>query len=524
MQKSSDSAPKSSTPSTKTRVEDATRVSVLEELEAERLNIELKLNREQMLQRCRDDINAFITYCFGIKQHAFHRKLQSLADTHQYLSLACPIEHGKTTNFSIARPLWLLGNQPHHTLAILGNATENPERCLGVIRTHIEQNPRVKEVFPDLELIEATKSQITVKRPPTLDKDPSIIAMGVGGSIIGRRWSGLILDDFIDFQNSWTHGERRKLWSLIESTVLGRVIQSGFIISIGTPWHLEDAFHKLQDLPEFTHYRFDATDMLWPEIYTDPLTGKEYGFTKKRLDGKRKSMSALEFDRQFRCLASTDSMRIFERDAIEMCKVPGKGKKLGRVAPEGSTIVTGVDAAIKKQDTADLTCFFTVAIKDGKKEVLDIQSGRWELSEIVRQAIAIVRKYPQHAGFRVETNAAMDYLRQTLENPDMLRALGATEADMQRIRVTPHQTTARKYDPVTGVRGMQVDFEQTRFIIPCDEHMVCEEETQAWIDELLKFDPLAHTGDRAMASWLATEEARRYSASSGTIWDSFGLI
>jgi hypothetical protein len=32
---------------------------------------------------------------------------------------------------------------------------------------------------------------------------------------------------------------------------------------------------------------------------------------------------------------------------------------------------------------------------------------------------------------------------------------------------------------------------------------------QAWISEMIYYDPAAHTGDRLMASWFATECARQ---------------
>jgi hypothetical protein len=124
-----------------------------------------------------------------------------------------PIEHGKTFQCSIALPLHRLGNDLHENIAIIGNAPENPEACLDVIINHINNNNRVHQVFPKLELETVRKEYILAKRPLSNDKEPSIRAIGVGGSIIGKRYSGIVLDDIQDFDNTYSETERKKLWT-----------------------------------------------------------------------------------------------------------------------------------------------------------------------------------------------------------------------------------------------------------------------------------------------------------------------
>ena len=36
-----------------------------------------------------------------------------------------------------------------------------------------------------------------------------------------------------------------------------------------------------------------------------------------------------------------------------------------------------------------------------------------------------------------------------------------------------------------------------------------EKSVREWVDEILYYDPVSHTGDRLMASWIAREGARR---------------
>jgi hypothetical protein len=328
-----------------------------------------------------------------------HREWQNLANNHQYLVVKAPVEHGKTQNWSVMRPAWLLGKNLNHSIAIVSNSIDHPIRCLRNIRETIEHNERYHEVFPWVKLEQNTQTEITVRRPRSKKRDPSLIAFGIGGSIIGRRWTGVILDDILDFDSTWTHEGRLKTRKILESTVLNRVLANGFVHAIGTPWNIEDAMKWLGDLPGYHKVRYDALDMLWPEKYTDPETGEVFGFPKERLNDIRGRMTKLEFDRQFRCIASSSSFETFSPTDLDECLRMGQGLKLGRQAPPDACVVSGVDLAIKKKDSADMTVIFTGTVIEGVKEILDIQSGHWELPEICRQVIECVRKYgSQHFG------------------------------------------------------------------------------------------------------------------------------
>lgn len=487
----------------------------------------MELTQREVIERARSDVNFFIEYVFpGLKQWPFHRRIQELANEHQYLNLWAPVEHGKTFQLSMARPLWLIGNNHGHSIAIVSNAIDHPVRCLSVLREQMETNERLQEVFPTMKLKQNTQTEITLERGITTKRDATLVAFGIGGSIVGRRWTGLIMDDILDFDATWTHEQRQKLWKVLESTVFNRVLQNGFIHSISTPWHVEDATHRLAKLKRFTTRRFDGwTGLmhdaqgrvietfeggLWPAKYQDPETGDEYGFTRERLVEKREGMTEMEFNRQYRCIASSGTLAIFKPKHIEACKELGRGLALGRESEVDDYIVTGVDLAIKKADSADKTVFLTGCIREGKKEILDIKAGNWELPTIAQVVLDTVRTYKSHYGFCVESNAAQTYMIQALQNRDIMRSLGATDQELERIRIFPHYTGPKKYDPVTGIRGMAVDFEQGRIKLPCDNDLVPEEEISELITGLLAFDPMAHTSDHVMALWLFTEHVRRY--------------
>jgi len=534
--------------------------SLFGEIEGER-----DLYRKVAVAAARVDASCFAEYVHEQVQHPFHDLLHWLRKHNPRLCVDAPVEHGKTTQFDIIAVEHELGLNPSHQIGLFSNSGAIPARAVRAVRDTLESNERYHEVFPHVELIKSTGEQLYLRRPAGLGAiHPSLIGIGIQGSIIGSRLSIIILDDILDFQNTWSENERAKLWELLQSTVLNRLLANGSLWDIGTPWHVEDARHKLRRLPGYAYAHFDAEDGLyyrlngkrrpipdgneiglWGSVYVDPISGNTFGFPPERLAEKKRQMPVREYMRQFRCVALAGALEIFSPAAMEYSKSlgrqyyfplrwfkeeefdRGKVRCTWRPAEDPKDpIITGVDLAISKKETAHSTAFYTGTPKGGRRILLEIRAGQMELAEIARHVIRIVRRYPNHRGFRVENNQAQDYLVQVLNNADLMRALGATEIDLQRLSVRAHTTTAtNKLDPVTGIRGMALAFEQGRWPIPADESDFCPGLVGEWYDGLVAFDPTSHPNDIVMASWLFAEECRVYGegASTGT-WGRWGMF
>lgn len=506
------------------------------------------LGHRALLEACWRDVNVFAHYVFGAQPATWHYVLQALYSRHSLLCVDAPVEHGKTTQ-TFMRVCWEIGKNPAAMIGYFSNSTLLPERVVRAVRQTIEGNARYREVFPHVTLVRANSQELWVERQGG-GIHPTLIGLGVGGSIIGSRFTHIILDDIQDFANTWSENERRKLWELLQSTVLNRRLQSGVLWDIGTPWHVQDARHKLRRLPGYTLARFDATRGLqyeldgmlhpiprgdarglWPDIVTDAQTGMKFGgWGPERLDEKRSQMTAVEFDRQFRCIPSSGSLRIFNPDDVTACLALGRGLPWPQIGEPGEVVITGVDLAIGKQDFHDEVVLATCAGRiapSGQPAItpLRVAAGRGEVPWIARQFLQVLRCYPWHAEFVVENNQAQDYLVQALKDHRMLKAWGWSDLDIARLRVRPHTTTARnKWSDVVGIRAMAADFEQRRWILPCDERGLPYPEIQSLVDGLLAFDPGGHTSDYVMAFWMASENLRsRVGMSGDSMWTRFGL-
>ena len=503
----------------------------------------LGLAHEAIAVRARDDVNIFAEYVFGHKQHPWHRELQRLYTEHDSMCVDAPVEHGKSTQ-TLIRVCWEIGRNPNVLIGYFSNSATLPERQMRVVVMTLNSE-RYKRVFPEIKILRSNGSELFVERE-TVAKDPTLVCMGIGGAIIGSRLTHIVLDDIQDFDNTWTEHERRKLWSRIESTVSGRRLAGGKLWDIGTPWNITDARHQLRKTPGFTLAVFDAVagttyrlngrsvDLpggdplgLWSTPYKDPISGQMYGWPPERLEKRRKEMTHMEFDRQFRCKAASGSLQIFGEDHILRALKMGRGFKLPGKAMDGEPVLTAIDLAVSRESYADKTVLFTGTVRmfaSGFKFVpLDVRSGRWELMRIVEEARDVLNLFPQHMGFTVENNQAQDYIVQLMDDASALRGMGWNDAEIFRLRVRPHTTGTNKWNPVIGVRAMAADFENDKWILPADADGVPLPEVNEIVDGLLGFDPGSHTADHVMAMWIWVEQARRFASGYDDLWARVGL-
>jgi hypothetical protein len=507
-----------------------------------------------IVEEARTNINVMAAYAFQIKNQPIHEFQHAIIDAQKsrFNTWDAPVEHGKTTQHLILRPIYDLGQNIHEMIALVSSSPDLPRNALKVIRAHIQENERLQRVFPHLKIAEKTKSSLILERPRSTQKDASIVAMGIEGAVLGRRWTKLTTDDILRFATTWTEHEREKIWQRVIRELLGRLTSRATHTDVGTPWVGSDARHKLRRRPGYVFLRFDGwtgevRDIvgrlvktfeggLWPEPTFDRVTGTEFGWPRERLERARREMPGHEFDRQIRCIALSAAMEIFGVH-LDACKKLGQGIQMreetafdGKVRiasrrpePSWRMVFTGVDLAIEKHEASHDTAFYTGAIADRQKHVIELRRGKIEGPNIIRNMIDIVSRYPMHLGFRVESNQGQKYLKQFIDEPGVLEALGATPEEADRIRIYPHMTGKNKMQEGIGVRAMNLDFERKRWPIPCDDDLGSCALIQEWVDGLKAFDPVSHSDDMVMASWLFWEQTRDFGVGGGN-WERFGIF
>jgi len=270
----------------------------------------------------------------------YQRKWNTETADHQYLMLEkmmahrdivihVPIEHAKSTWFSLVVPLWMLCRDRNTQGAIISNTSRQAEGFLAAIKFHIEYNPRFKEDFGDYVIPDKkakwTESQIFIQRDTQQQsKDPTILAIGTGCALLGARLDWVIADDILDLKNTQTDILRKKVEDWWFEIVDSRVIDGGRRIVLGTLQHTKDLLCHLSDQEEYHYVHFSAMDKngvsLWPDQWPiDRILAKKKTMGtirwNKCLQNDRHAISARMLDinwlNYYTTLVPLNRMRIF---------------------------------------------------------------------------------------------------------------------------------------------------------------------------------------------------------------------
>lgn len=453
---------------------------------------------KELTEAARWDINAFITAVMRdektglpLDQAPVHETWHQLAEEHDRLLIWSAIEHGKTTQLTIARTLFELGRDPTLRTVIVSNTAGQAQKVLRSIKRYIESSPELHAVFPELRPTADnwTSSSITVRRN-TMSKDPSVQALGIHGNILGARVDRLYMDDLLDTENTHTARSREDCFLWIQANCLGRLTATARVLIVGTAFHPDDTLHRLARFPGWKAFRYPVLDdqgqPRWPERWW-----------AARIQQVRDTLGPLEFARQLMCVARDDSEARFKKDWIDWCLLRGEGKTLCYgmdKLPPGFKTYTGVDLAVQQKDASDLTCLFTIAVHPaGDREVLNIESGKWAGPDIVSKIIDHHRRYMSIC--IVENNAAQDFIVQFARG-------------QFAVPIRPFTTGRNKAHPEFGVESIAAEMAGRKWIIPAHNGQAAHPEIYQWVQDMLFYQPTAHTGDRLMASWFAREGHR----------------
>lgn len=447
---------------------------------------EARARRALIARLAREDVNVFAEFVMRdeltnkpITQAGPHVAWHRLADQHARILLWSHVEAGKTQQLSILRTLWQLGRNPELRFLLLSNTKNQATKIADVLRQYVEQSAELHDVFPDLQPGEPWGTNAFSVKRATMSKDYSVQTSGVHGNIQGARLDRAILDDVLDYENTLTEDARKGLIDWYLSAVAGRYVEGCRVIGVGTAFHPKDILHFLAR-NGFAAFKYPVVDAdgnpRWPERW--PL---------ERIAARAQELGPVEAARQLMCEARDDSTARFKREWIEVGLRLGDGTSLCgalNALPPGYRTFTGVDLAVQQKDSSDSTCLFTIAVdRVGVRTVLSIETGKWSGPEIVRKI------YDHHARYQsicvVENNASQQFIVQ------FARA-GSP------VPIIPFTTGRNKAHPEFGVESMAAEMAGGKWRIP-NQGGRMHPEVSSWVDEMLFYNPKAHTGDRLMA-------------------------
>lgn len=494
----------------KQRAVNAERQRALERAEA---------REELKIRSAREDSGHFVEYVLRneadgskLRNAPFHWDWHRTLNENDHVVLIAPVEHAKSQTVSVGRVLFELGKNPSARIALISSGEKLAKKLLKQVRAEIERNPRLHRVFPHLRRSTRaedpwTSSALTVERDTTA-RDPSLQVLGPYGQIVGSRLDVIVLDDVLSFANTRTEEQRKKLIEWFDTEVYTRGVTGAKVFAIGTPWHPEDLLHELSKRPAFAVRRYSAVEnpddppRLWRPIWPE-------NWSLARLNHRRANMPEAHFVRKYLCRVRLDATSRFQKSWLDrMCQL-GKGRVFELAAPPRRTArgaylpcFTGVDLGVGSKSKSNLTVICTIALlPDGRRLVVNIDSGRWQAPEILARLREVSRIY--RSEILVESNVAQKYLVQMAQ-------VGSGKIENLHGRDT---TAQNKYDEQWGVEALAVELRNMLWVMPSGlKGDAVPEEGQALISECLHYDPEDHAGDRLMAMWLARESARLWGA------------
>lgn len=451
--------------------------------------------RQLRARVAREDINEFMEFVMkneethmSLVQSPLQESYQALFSEYDRVMLWTFPESGKTLNV-IGRILWELGRNPGLRIVYLSSVQNQADKALDLVKAYITHSDELHDVFPNLRPGETWKGDAIRVAGFSHAKDFSVQCAPAGASgIQGSRIDLLILDDILNFDNTLTEHRRNYIELWYKNTLNTRLTEHARVWCLGNAFHPDDLYHRFSTMAGWIWRRFPVIDengvLAWPEQWS-----------AERIKRKQDELQA-QFAQQYLCQARDDANARFKKAWLEKCLKLGEGKTITHALsaiPAGYRVYTGIDLGLRKKSGSDLTVFFTIIVHPNEtREVLCIESGRWSGPEIVQH---IIDTHHRFGGILyVESVAAQKFI---LEFASAISA----------VPVLPFETGKNKHDPVFGFESIGAEMANGKWVIPNKDGQI-HPEIAHWLRELLYYDPDAHTGDRAMAGWIAREGAR----------------
>lgn len=429
-----------------------------------------------------------------------------LVATHRRIAINAARDHGKSTIFTYAYPIWRAWSEPGCEIYLFSNTTEQAREYVDIIiygRNNLKgmlDIPELQHMVPSPEDTRRDARLRLNKEDVRFKNGSRIRSVGYGKSIRGRHPKYIVLDDPLNDEDMWSDVTRKKNIEYFKSAITNMVPPNGQMIVVGTPYHAADLYGWLRKNPLYKFCRF-------PGIYTDGKGVERALFPWRwsiaRLKEKRVEIGSVSFAREILCQPISDDISIFPYhlfpkcfDPLSVCGVPGR-----TLHARGLRTYMGVDIARSSSVGADYFVIFVMAYdpKDGTHIVMDIRRSRGlafrdQLEEIKRAA----ELYEPDLIF-IESNAMQqvytDEMRRTTDLPVKEFVTLATN----------------KYPLDRGVPSLRILLENQKIVIPRGDAASCVL-TDVWIDEATQFgfidgklQGIGEHDDTVMAWWFVCE-------------------
>lgn len=219
------------------------------------------------IQQAREKVDFFIEYVSGKTPAAHHKYWLAhiFNPNYPFVNIISPPGAAKTF-VGIYSLAYVMGYDPLTTNSLITVSSTQAEDRMEMLQGIIQHNKAYKNVFPEIEINPLfpnnteefslrIKEQymsyddwMTLRQRKGEDHDPTFKAVGYGGkSVIGSRWSGLMMIDDIVDESMATPDQQKKVGRYVVNTLMGRLVpRKGRGVVIGNRWMIGDVAEQLK--------------------------------------------------------------------------------------------------------------------------------------------------------------------------------------------------------------------------------------------------------------------------------------
>jgi hypothetical protein len=383
-----------------------------------------------------------------------------------------PPEHAKSTTLTINYVTYRICQDPNVRIIVVSKTKEMATRFVYAIKNRLT-HPRFRQLQLDFapqegfagsaDTWKSDQVYLGSEQRDSGEKDPTLLALGIGGQIYGARADLIIVDDAVTLSNAHEF-EKQIEW--LQQEVLTRLSDRGMLLVIGTRVAPQDLYSELQvpdryadgtspwtylAQPAVLEFSDDPEQWktLWPETrHGDQVVPQWDG---RALNRRRAVVSPKTWAMAYMQQQVVENA-VFSPEAVRGCvnggrvcgPLPKGGLKGGREeGMDGLYLVAGLDPAMAGHTAATL---LGVDRTTRMRYVLDLhnQAGMTprEIRDLIKRWTV---KYGIHE-WRIEKNAFQGMLTQDEEINQFLHDRGCV--------LKEHHTGKNKWDVDFGVASL----------------------------------------------------------------------
>lgn len=412
--------------------------------------------------------------------------------------------HSKSTFFSYLYPIWRAWREPGCEIYIFSSTIEQSQEFLDII---LNGRNNLKSIT-DIELLSnmvPLRSGANVRRnrrDVRFTNSSRIRAVGYGKAVRGAHPKYVVLDDVLNDEDMYSQLVREKNIMYYQSAIRPMPPRDGQVVSVGTPFHVEDLHGWFRENQVFVFEVYPA--IVKDEEGNDQALDPNQ-FTLKEIEEVKREVSSIAFAREYLCQPISDDVAIFPSWLFPplqdktLCLKPTREW----IEANGLSVFIGVDIALSASVGADYFVIFVLGRdREGNYYILDIERHKGLPFNMQLQRIHAVSNRYMADLIMIESNQM-----QRVWSEELIRT--------SDLPVKAFETRAQnKYPLDRGLPGIRVLLENQKFVIPRgDEHSI--EMTDTWIKEMTqigfvdgKLQGVGAHDDTCMACWIATEAAK----------------